>query len=104
MEIEVNRPKQYHDKIRDYTLWADSKKIGKIKPNSLTNYTIPDDTKFIWFSIDWCSSPKLSVKDIQSNKVTVSNTMSSHLLSGLFLPIYYVTFGKNKYLTITSDA
>ena len=26
MEIEVNRPKQYHDKIRDYTLWADSKK------------------------------------------------------------------------------
>ena len=39
MEIEVNRPKQYHDKIRDYTLWADSKKIGKVKPNSLTNYT-----------------------------------------------------------------
>ena len=102
MEIEITRPKQYQDKIRDYYLWADDKKVGKVKPNSTATYVIPDNTQKIRFTIDWCSSPEFKVQDIQSGKVTVSNTSGSNRVSALLLPLYYITFGKNKYLTITS--
>lgn len=103
MEIEITRPKQYQDQIRDYYFWADDKEIGKVKPNSTVIYTIPDNTQKIRFTIDWCSSPEFDVKDMQSNKVTVSNALGRNWLSALFLPLYYVTFGKARYLTISSD-
>jgi len=102
MEIEVTRPKQYADKMRDYYLWADDKEIGKIKPNSVTIFTIPDDTLKIRATIDWCASQEFDVKKLKSNKVTISNTFASNLLSALILPLYYITFGKHKYLTIES--
>jgi len=102
MEIEVTRPKQYADKIRDYYLWADGKEVGKVKPNSVTTFTIPDDTLKIRATIDWCASQEFEVKNIKSNQLTISNTFGSNLLSALLLPLYYITLGKNKYLTIES--
>ncbi|WP_144395628.1 hypothetical protein [Pleionea sediminis] len=102
MEIEITRPKQYQDKIRDYYLWADDKEIGKVKPNSIAIYSIPDNAQNIRFTIDWCSSPEFAVKDIQSNKLTVFNSFGSNWISALFLQLYYITLGKNKYLTVKS--
>ncbi|MEO2281030.1 hypothetical protein [Pseudoalteromonas pernae] len=102
MEIEITRPKQYQDKFRDYYLWVDDKEVGKIKPNSTAIYCIPDSAQKIRFTIDWCSSPEFALKDIQSNKLTVANTFGSNWFSALLLPLYYITFGKSRYLTITS--
>ena len=100
MEIKVTRPKQYADKVRDYYLWADGQKIGKIKPNSTATYIVPDETIKIKATIDWCASQEFEVTNLKSNQVVISNTFGHHFLSSLLLPLYYMTFGKNKYLTI----
>lgn len=102
MEIEIIRPKQYQDKIRDYHLEVDGKKLIEVKPNSKFTLTIPDDAEYIQAKIDWCSSPKFYIKDIKSNKVTIKNTFSGNFLKAIFSPLYYITIGKNKYLTIES--
>ncbi|CAG9001278.1 MAG: hypothetical protein CENE_03296 [Candidatus Celerinatantimonas neptuna] len=102
MEIKVTRPKQYTDKFRNYYLWADDQKIGKIKSNSTTTYIIPDDTLKIRATIDWCSSQEFEINNLKSNQVVISNTFGSNFLSVLLLLWYYITFGKNKYLTIES--
>ena len=102
MDIEIIRPKQYQDKIRDYHLEVDGNKVIKIKSDSTIYVTIPDDAEYIQAKIDWCSSPKFYVKDIKSNKVVIKNTFGGHLLKAIFMPLYYITFGKGKYLTIES--
>ena len=103
MEIEVNRPKQYQDKIRDYHLWADGKKIGVIKPNSTTKFTLPENTEKIKATIDWCSSQEFEIKSVNSNKIKIYNTFGGNLSSALLLPLYYITFGRKEYLTIESS-
>ena len=102
MEIEINRPKQHQDKIRDYHLIVDGNKLTKIKPNSKAVVTIPDDAEYIQAKIDWCSSPKFYVRDIKSNQVLIKNTFGGNTLTALFISLYYITFGKGKYLTIES--
>lgn len=100
MDIEIIRPKQYQDKIRDYHLVVDGSKLTKIKPNSKTIISIPDDAVYIQAKIDWCSSPKFYIKDIKSKQVIIKNTFGGRFFTALFLPLYYITFGKDKYLTI----
>lgn len=106
MEIEITRPKQIRDRIRDYHLVVDGKKLVKIKPNSTTSVQLPEGTEFIQAKIDWCSSPLFNVKDIKGNRVVIKNSMGGgirgSILKTLFMPLYYVTFGKGKYLTIES--
>ncbi len=102
MDITITRPKQFTDKIRDYYLWADDIEVGKIKPNSSATFTIPDNTKKIRATIDWCSSPEFDISAMESNKLTVFNSFGNNFMASLFLPLYYVTFGKDKYLTIKS--
>lgn len=103
MEIEITRPKQYQDKIRDYHLIIDGEKVAKIKPNSTQTINIPDNAEYIQAKIDWCSSPKLYVKDLTSNKILVKNSFAGNFIKALFLPLYYITFGKGKYLTIENN-
>jgi len=103
MDLEITRPKQFQDKMRDYYLIVDGNKIAKIKPNSKSTVTIPDDAKYIQAKIDWCTSPKLNVREIQSNQVLIRNTFGGNVFKTLFLSFYYITFGKGKYLTIESS-
>ena len=102
MDIEITRPKQYQDILRDYHLIVDGKKIAKIKHNSKSTITIPDDAEYIQAKIDWCSSPKLYIREIKSNQILIQNRFRGNFFKALFSMLYYVTFGKNKYLTIKS--
>ena len=100
MDFEIIRPKQYQDKIRNYHLFVDGKKVSEIKPASSQIISIPDHSTYIQVKIDWCSSPKFDVSSAKSNKLVIKNSMGGSLLKSLILPLYYITFGKNKYLTI----
>lgn len=102
MDIEIIRPKQYQDKIRNYHLIIDGKPLSKLKPNSTLKISIPDDAEYIQAKIDWCTSPRFYIKDIKSNKLIVKNRLGGNFIKALFMPIYYITFGKNKYLAIES--
>lgn len=100
MELEVIRPKRFHDKLRDYKLLVDGVKVATIKPNSSTRVTLPENSEYIQACIDWCSSPKLYIKDLTAKQIYIGNTMPRRVLSTLFLSLYYITFGRKQYLTI----
>ncbi len=100
MDIEITRPKQYTDKFRDYYLWVDDNEIATIKPNSKQQITFPDDSKNIRVTVDWCSSAEFKISNFNSKKLIIKNSFGDNLLKSIFLPLYYITFGKDKYLTI----
>lgn len=100
MIIEVSRPKQYADMARDYRLLADGKNIAVLARGSTQTITLPEGTQELTAVIDWCSSPALKVSDIHSGKIEVRNAFASSLVKSLFLPLYYISFGRAKYLVI----
>lgn len=103
MDIELIRPKQFQDRSRSYHLYVDGKKFIKVRPNSSQVISIPNHTKYIQAKIDWCSSRKYYFRDAKYKKLVVKNAITGGFLKALILPIYYITFGKNRYLTIQSE-
>lgn len=104
MEIEIIRPKQFADKMRDYHLWADDREIAVIKPNSTQTIQLPEGVKSLRATIDWCSSPEFGIDNFQGNKLVVKNSFAGGIVRALVLPLYYVTFGRDKYLKIENIA
>ena len=102
MDIEVFRPKQFHDMARDYKLFADGEEVAVIKRGISQIVSLPNETKVIQAKIDWCSSAEVKLSDLNSNQITVKNSFASNIFKALLLPLYYISFGKNKYLTIES--
>jgi len=100
MDIELIRPKQFKDRVRNYHLYVDGKKFIKITPNSSQVISIPNHTKYIQVKIDWCSSPKYYFKSSNAKKLVVKNAMKGGFLKALISSLYYISFGKSKYLTI----
>jgi len=100
MDIELIRPKQFQDKIRNYHLYVDGKKFVKVTPNSTQVISIPSYAKYIQAKIDWCSSPKFYLDGSEFKRLTVKNSMGGGFFKALVLPLYYLTFAKSKYLKI----
>ena len=100
MEIQVFRPKQFGDMTRDYKLFADDVEIATLKRGDVQTITISKDTMTLQARIDWCTSRKFEISTLTQNKLTVKNSFSSNFITAIFLPLYYITVGKNKYLKI----
>lgn len=100
MELELIRPKQYQDRIRDYQILIDGIEVTTIEPGGTKLITVPDDAELIQAKIDWCYSPKIKLEEVKSGKLIVKNNIGGSFLASLFLPLYYITFGREKYLTI----
>ena len=102
MDIEVTRPKQFADLTRDYRLLADGQEVALIQRGTTHKVSLPAGTKTLTAYIDWCYSPEFAVSDIQDGRIVVKNAFASNPLKALLLPLYYVSFGKHKYLKIHS--
>jgi hypothetical protein len=102
MKIEVFRPKQFADMKRDYKLYADEEEVAIIKRGETQIVDIPDSATTLQARIDWCSSPKVNMSEIEAGTITVKNAFSGNLLK-MLITIYYVSFGKDKYLTIEKN-
>ncbi|MCT6699973.1 hypothetical protein [Rheinheimera sp. 4Y26] len=100
MEIEVTRPKQFADMARDYHLLVDGKEIAVIKRGTTQTITLPEGSKTLKGVIDWCSSPEFNVCDIRSGRIVLKNSFGSNFFKFIFLPLYYISLGKNRYLKI----
>lgn len=100
MKVEVTRPKQFADMVRDYHLLADGKEVAVLKRGTTQIVTLPDGSKTLKAVIDWCSSPELQVGDIRSGKIVVKNSFASNFFKFVFLSLYYISFGKKRYLKI----
>jgi len=102
MNIQVFRPKQFVDMGRDYKLFADDVEIATIKRGVAQTIEIPDSTINLQAKIDWCSSQVFPVNAITEKGIIIKNSFGSNIFTLILLPLYYITFGKNKYLTVTS--
>jgi hypothetical protein len=102
MDIEVFRPKQFHDMTRDYKLFADGEEVAVIKRGVSQIVSLPNETKVIQAKVDWCSSAQVKLSELDAEQITIKNSFASNIFKAVLLPIYYITLGKNKYLTIES--
>lgn len=103
MEIEVTRPKQFADMARDYHLLVDGKEIAVIRRGTTQTITLPEGSKTLKAVIDWCSSSDFYVTDIHSGKIVVRNSFASNFFKSIFLLLYYISLGKEKYLKIETS-
>tara|TARA_B100001059_G_C17779253_1_gene553132 strand:- start:122 stop:379 length:258 start_codon:yes stop_codon:yes gene_type:complete len=81
-------------------LLVDGKEAAAIKRGTTETITLPEGIKTLKALVDWCSSPDFDVSDIRSGKIVVKNLFSSNFFKSLFLPLYYITFSKGRYLRV----
>jgi hypothetical protein len=133
-KINIQRTSEYNNRLRDYQIYIDNKKTGTIGNGEQKSFEIDEGTHIIEAKIDWCGSPKvtLEIKNDESKNLKVGGfkygkwlvpsslflLLLSFLLNHFFdfyyltyliypvflLLIYYLTFGRKKYLTLTIES
>ena len=128
--IKIQRTNDYINAVRNYRLFIDGQKIGTLSNGQIIDFEIPSGRHSVVAKIDWCSSPEVTfeINDNDSKIFLVGaiknwkwimplimvictltlllphNPYSYYKLF-LILPIflfllYYLTFGRKKYLTL----
>ena len=100
MNLEIERPAQWADMTRNYEILIDGKKVAEIGRGEKIQLEVPDTTYSVQARIDWCTSNCMTLR-ANSNKLIVRNSFSGNPLKWLFV-IYYISFGRNKYLELVS--
>ncbi|MFW5893797.1 MAG: hypothetical protein ACOCUY_01520, partial [Verrucomicrobiota bacterium] len=101
MQLKLRRKKQFADFIRKYEVYVDGRRIGEIGCNENKEFEIPDGRHHVHLKIDWCSSNTIFLKGNQETvRLTCWNTFWGWRMLTLFAPIYYITLGRQKYLTL----
>ena len=133
-KINIQRTSEYNNRIRNYQIYIDNKKVGTIENGETKDFEIEEGKHIIEAKIDWCGSPKVAVdiKNGETKNLNVGGFKFGRWLTpasiGLivlhcimerffgfeyiiflvypvfFLLVYYLTFGRKKYLTLTSNA
>ncbi|NRT14659.1 hypothetical protein HNP99_001003 [Flavobacterium sp. 28A] len=132
-KLNIQRTNEFNNRVRHYRIYIDNKKVGTIENGENKDFEIEEGKHVIEAKIDWCGSPKVHLEikngEIKSLKVggfkygkwlipiSLVFILLSFLLEYLYdfeytiflvypvllLMVYYLTFGRNKYLTLTSE-
>ncbi len=92
-KIIIKRLPAYGDSLRDYKIYIDDKKIGKIGEEETKEFDLPNGAHTIYAKIDWFKSQKIqfNLSDTEEKYFeVVSNSfikMSIALFIGLVLPM-----------------
>jgi hypothetical protein len=128
--LTINRTREYLNRLRDYGVYIDGKKVGTIANGETKIFNVSSGHHLIFTKIDWCSSPSLSIA-INENEEKIlkvggfkygswlmPTTLIIIILSYFFklkydlnylfylvipvflLLIFYLTLGRKKYLTL----
>ena len=129
-KINIQRSNEYFNRIRNYRIYVDGKKVGTIENGESKDFEIEEGNHLIEAKIDWCGSPKVSV-EIKNNetktlkvrgfnfakwlipsiffilifdftmKIIFDFNYRSYFSYALFLMVvYYFTLGRKKYLSL----
>jgi hypothetical protein len=131
--IIINRTSEYLNRIRDYGVYIDDKKVGTISNGETKEFNVSEGHHSVFTKIDWCSSPTLSVNvnDQETKSLKVGGFKNgkwlmptglviivlSYIANLLFdfeylfylvipvflLMVYYTTVGRKQYLTLTEN-
>ena len=129
--IIINRTSEYLNRLRNYDVYIDGKKVDTISNGETKEFNISAGQHSILIKIDWCSSQTLLV-DINDNEtksfkvggfkngnwlipaaLVILSSISSRLfdfnyLFYLIIPfflsmVYYMTLGRKQYLTLKEN-
>ena len=128
--IILTRTSEYNNRLRDYQLFLDGKKIGTIANGQTKEFETTSGQHTILAKIDWCSSPEITLTLNQTDKkelkvggfkngnwimlISIGAIALHFILRTVFnfnyaiflvipafiLLVYYLTFGRKKYLTL----
>lgn len=125
-KITVNRSRENINILRDYHIYSDGKKLGTIANGETKDFDIPSNAHNIYAKIDWAESNKLKIGNQKTFEVGANRNFLIALTGGLagvlisvaanlftdrlwpvllMLPgftvmLYYLTFGRKKYLIL----
>lgn len=129
-KIIVNRKHQWNNRLRQIGIYVDGKKIGTIANGEIKTFEIPDGNHTLKARIDWCGSREVDflITGDEKKYFTLSGyklakiifpyaigvfilnfiiniKYKSDYLVWLLLPalvviFYYLTIGRNDYLTL----
>ena len=130
-KIKIKRTKEYNNMLRDFIILIDGQEIGKIANGETKDFEILPGHYIIKAKIDWGNSPEIPIvlvdNEIKNLKVvgykygnwlmptnflifTIHfilkatagiNGIIFLIIPSFLLLVYYLTFGRNKYLTLT---
>lgn len=131
--IILNRTSEYVNRLSDYGVYIDGKKVGTIANGEIKEFNVSPGQHSIITKIDWCSSPSLTF-DISDNEVKnfkvggfknakwlmptgliiiilsyIVNLLFDFeylfylVIPGFLIMIYYMTVGRKRYLTLTEE-
>ena len=129
-QLQIERKDELSNRRRDYKVYVDGIKVGAISPGETKSLEIDPGKHEVFCKIDWCTSPTIttevtndSIKTLQVGGFKGGNLLWRimivilvvHFILKLafqieyvalfaipvcLIGVYYVTFGRKKYLTL----
>ena len=104
MEILISRPKQFADYFRKYAVLVDGKVMAKLAAGEEIRIVLPENSKILSASIDWCSSNKFQLSELsESQKIVVKNVMGKKLWLPFYI-LYAISILRKSYLIVEKAA
>lgn len=101
MQVNLKRLRRYSDKLRRYKIIVDGQLVGHISNGEEKILELSDSAHSIYLKIDWCTSPVIQIGPEKSeHKLTCHNSFSGWKMFFLPLPLYYISFGRKKYIAL----
>ena len=102
MKLKFIRQKQYADRIRRYSIIIDGEKCEEIRSGEEKTINVSDKPHEVYLKIDWCTSNTIKIQDTGKTEIIFScyNSFSGPKMFIPFLILFYVTFWRDRYLTL----
>jgi len=101
--VTLHRKRQWADRTRAYSIKLNGETVVQMRANDTIELPIPDGAQTLTAHVDWCSSRELDVSVLSDGtKIAVHNAFS-HKLWIPFIPVWYVLFKRNDYITLELD-
>ncbi len=100
--LKIIRISEYTNRIRAIKLFVDGIKIGTITNGETEDFELTAGQHTIITKIDWCTSNKITftITENETKSFTINSFAKTSSL-GALAAIYYITFGYNKYLSLS---
>ena len=97
--IKIIRRTHFRDQLRDYRIYCNNSYLESLNENSEYSFKIEEDSK-IYLRVDWCKSNMVEIDFSASETSILLEVQPTGNSWNIFTLLYYITFGKNKYLTL----
>ncbi|MTI96927.1 MAG: hypothetical protein FH749_15905 [Firmicutes bacterium] len=102
--IRIKRDSGFVDRVRAYKVVLNDEVVGTISNGQQIELNVPPGRHRLNLKIDWCRS---NIVEFEMSEHPINFECGSNLRGAKFLlpfiEIYYITFGRNKYLWLRPE-